>query len=120
MLPPRPPSPPSGPPLGTYLKRAKEQAPEPPVPATTRTITRSTKLTAPPGPRVVPPRSSPPPPPRRPEQRPHDVESLLQRLAPRPGAARAEEVRMELPFGSLHRDLRHAATFPPRGGRSEE
>src|ERR1044071_9426375 len=45
MLPPRPPSPPSGPPLGTYLNRAKDEAPDPPVPATTCTTARSMKLT---------------------------------------------------------------------------
>src|SRR5215204_2694768 len=41
MSPPRPPSPPSGPPMGTNFSRRNEVAPEPPVPASTRTTTRS-------------------------------------------------------------------------------
>ena len=39
--PPRPPSPPSGPPMGTNFSRRNELAPDPPVPASTRTTTRS-------------------------------------------------------------------------------
>src|SRR5215218_3007525 len=41
MSPPRPPSPPSGPPMGTNFSRRNELAPDPPVPASTRTTTRS-------------------------------------------------------------------------------
>src|SRR5687767_9481309 len=42
--PPRPPSPPSGPPIGTNFSRRNELAPEPPVPASTRTMTRSMNM----------------------------------------------------------------------------
>src|SRR5579885_2652887 len=40
--PPSPPSPPSGPPLGTYFSRRKLLQPEPPSPAFTYRVTRST------------------------------------------------------------------------------
>src|SRR5438093_7894230 len=42
--PPRPPSPPSGPPMGTNFSRRNELAPDPPVPASTRTTTRSMNM----------------------------------------------------------------------------
>src|SRR5687767_5414535 len=44
MSPPRPPSPPSGPPIGTRCSRLNEVQPDPPVPASTFTITRSTNI----------------------------------------------------------------------------
>ena len=46
-VPPCPPSPPSGPPLGLYLNRANELAPEPPDPPTTRTTARSISISWP-------------------------------------------------------------------------
>src|ERR1051325_326532 len=42
--PPWPPSPPSGPPWGTNFSLRKEEAPEPPVPATTWTTARSINI----------------------------------------------------------------------------
>src|SRR5687768_8203558 len=44
MSPPLPPSPPSGPPIGTLCSRLNEVQPDPPVPASTFTITRSTNI----------------------------------------------------------------------------
>src|SRR5688572_28962069 len=44
MSPPRPPSPPSGPPMGTRNSRRNEVHPDPPVPASILTITRSTNI----------------------------------------------------------------------------
>src|SRR5215216_1759567 len=45
--PPRPPSPPSGPPMGTNFSRRNELAPDPPVPASTFTTTRSMNISGP-------------------------------------------------------------------------
>src|SRR5688572_25916687 len=44
MSPPRPPSPPSGPPIGTLCSRRNDVHPDPPVPASTLTTTRSTNI----------------------------------------------------------------------------
>src|SRR4051812_6167021 len=44
MSPPLPPSPPSGPPMGTRCSRLNDVHPDPPVPASTRTVTRSTNI----------------------------------------------------------------------------
>src|SRR5579863_762355 len=52
--PPRPPSPPSGPPSGTRNSRRNDVHPDPPVPASIRTTTRSTNT-------ALPPVANPPP-----------------------------------------------------------
>src|SRR3954470_4887485 len=44
MSPPLPPSPPSGPPSGANFSRRKLTMPEPPLPAVTRTMTRSMNI----------------------------------------------------------------------------
>src|SRR2546427_469794 len=118
MLPPRPPSPPSGPPLGTYLKRANDDAPEPPVPATTRTTARSMKLTAPPRPRAVPPRPSPgaragAAPDRGPRSAPHPPRRRDARRAGASGAAARRPAPRPAPPRSTPAARGRARAGPP-------
>src|SRR5574337_432122 len=113
MLPPRPPSPPSGPPLGLYLNRANELAPDPPVPAITRTTARSMNI----GHRAPAVPHAPPQlldllPLIEAQQWIDHRQHALDLGEGRPGVERPPEVGMQLPRRLQHRRLRHGAQLP--------
>src|SRR3990172_3280338 len=93
--PPRPPSPPSGPPMGTNFSRRKDDAPDPPVPAFTRTMTRSMNIGRPlhPDPEHPVPRGN-----VRRDHRRDRVEHAADGVNPGAGVQGAVEVRVQLPL----------------------
>src|SRR5690606_29259951 len=112
-LPPRPPSPPSGPPMGTLDSRRNDTLPDPPLPALTRTTTRSMNTAS------SSVRNDPVQQPVEPlghirgqERRDH-VQHVVQFAVSRSGIDGSVQVRMQLSLLHVRRANGHDAQLAP-------